>query len=67
MNDIDRFRELFASFGITVPKPAIDAETGESEFTFEADTQPRVGGYSGFIGKFTFNQDGSFKRLSFWR
>lgn len=66
MSDIDKLRELFTSFGLEVPESEIDAQRGEEDITFHADSQPKVGGYSYFIGRFTFNLDGSFKSMSFW-
>lgn len=66
MRDLDRFIELYKSFGIEL-KPEKTAKGFKIELSGSAvDYNGKLDGYSMFFSDVEFDKDGKFLRQGFW-
>lgn len=60
MTDLEKFKQLYASVGIT-PDAEIDLTTGKTRrLILEAGSDDKVVGYIGFVTCLAFDDDGKF-------
>lgn len=64
MTDLEKFIDLFKSFGI--PLKAEQTATHTLTVSIEAKSHPQIGGYTGFVAEVYFNLDGSFNSMGVW-
>jgi hypothetical protein len=63
MTDMQRFIELYKSFGIELPAEKVPLGY---EITFESGSHDKFGGYSGFGTVVEFDDAGTFRKQTFW-
>jgi hypothetical protein len=69
MTDLERFKELYASFGITLEEQRFAADAGRIILTLEVEEgqHPKLKGYMGFGSDVAFCvKTGKFLDQSFW-
>lgn len=64
MTQEERFRALFAEFGIEWEQPETTVQ-GHCYGVMAKDT-PNVSGYVGFVAEFHFDHDGKFIEMELW-
>ncbi len=63
MTDLEKFVELYKSFGIELE---VKEEDTHYAIIMEADTHPKFEGYNTFYSDVTFDTDGNFLTQGFW-
>lgn len=70
VSDLERFLELYKSFGIELNPEVEDSEHSNGSDTvtliLEVRKNPKFTGYEGFYSDITFNADGKFLEQGFW-
>lgn len=67
MTDLQRFIEMYKSFGIELkPKPTYKTSDGSMTIEMEQGSHPKFGGYRGFSSTVDFDKDGKFIQQEFW-
>lgn len=66
--DLERFVELYKSFGVELESEIINYGEGKKEIhiVIEAGSNEKIGGYNGFGTSVVFDLDGKFLGQGFW-
>jgi len=66
MSDLEKFKELYTSFGVKFNESKDEAGTVIAFGGYETHVNNKIDGYSGFFTEVEFDPDGKFLKQGFW-